>query len=239
MPAPRHPPPPPAHQQQQYRAPLSPPKHYQQPPQKPPQRQHQPQAQHVPSDPDDFAQYLDENDVSMEDIDMEELERQACEDHARPQLQQKNQYQQPPYAQYQPYQQQTQPQPQLQQQYQQPVHSRPPEQNAYASGSTSGPPRAIQPASSPVVHAGPGQRIGKLAAGPPATQAGPSARVQREYPWSRDVRKALRMRFKLEDFRPNQLEAINATLDGRDVFVLMPTGARYIRLHSPSCDALY
>ncbi|KAJ5316776.1 hypothetical protein PENANT_c016G08822 [Penicillium antarcticum] len=42
--------------------------------------------------------------------------------------------------------------------------------------------------------------------------------------WSHEVRTVLKDRFHLRGFRPNQLEAIDATLAGKDTFVLMPTG---------------
>ncbi|KAH6691641.1 ATP-dependent helicase SGS1 [Plectosphaerella plurivora] len=45
-----------------------------------------------------------------------------------------------------------------------------------------------------------------------------------KHPWSPDVKRALKDRFRMKGFRTNQLEAINATLGGLDAFVLMPTG---------------
>ncbi|KAF2482025.1 P-loop containing nucleoside triphosphate hydrolase protein, partial [Neohortaea acidophila] len=42
--------------------------------------------------------------------------------------------------------------------------------------------------------------------------------------WSDDVKETLKRRFRLRGFRENQLQAINATLAGKDAFVLMPTG---------------
>lgn len=58
-----------------------------------------------------------------------------------------------------------------------------------------------------------------LAAPPP-----PPAPAEPKYPWSAEVKRVLKEAFGLTSFRSNQKEAINTTMKGEDVFVLMPTG---------------
>ncbi|KAI1422857.1 hypothetical protein F5Y12DRAFT_760367 [Xylaria sp. FL1777] len=54
--------------------------------------------------------------------------------------------------------------------------------------------------------------------------AGPASPRQKKFPWYKDVKRALKDRFRMTGFRHNQLEAINTTLAGKDAFILMPTG---------------
>ncbi|ROV99975.1 hypothetical protein VMCG_06279 [Cytospora schulzeri] len=74
-------------------------------------------------------------------------------------------------------------------------------------------------------NAGPTGRV-KASSKKPAKPV-PKLKIPQElmkHPWSNDVLRAFKDRFRLEGFRHNQLEAINATLAGKDAFVLMPTG---------------
>lgn len=74
-------------------------------------------------------------------------------------------------------------------------------------------------------NAGPTARV--RAASKKPVKPVPKMKIPQElmkHPWSNDVLRAFKDRFRLEGFRHNQLEAINATLAGRDAFVLMPTG---------------
>ncbi|XP_035807497.2 ATP-dependent DNA helicase Q1 isoform X1 [Amphiprion ocellaris] len=45
-----------------------------------------------------------------------------------------------------------------------------------------------------------------------------------DFPWSREVEQHLKDSFHLSKFRPLQLRAINLTMTGKDLFLVMPTG---------------
>ena len=56
-------------------------------------------------------------------------------------------------------------------------------------------------------------------------QRAPRADWHSEFPWDADCRRALEDTFGLSAYRPLQQQIINATLQGRDVLCLLPTGA--------------
>ncbi|GFW74169.1 ATP-dependent DNA helicase Q1 [Trichonephila clavipes] len=45
-----------------------------------------------------------------------------------------------------------------------------------------------------------------------------------DHPWSDKVKDALKTKFKMDKFRPQQLSVINAVMSGQDCILLMPTG---------------
>ncbi|XP_006121339.2 ATP-dependent DNA helicase Q1 [Pelodiscus sinensis] len=47
---------------------------------------------------------------------------------------------------------------------------------------------------------------------------------KKEFPWREKIKAVLRNSFKLQKFRSLQLETINATMAGKDIFLVMPTG---------------
>ncbi|KYO36695.1 hypothetical protein Y1Q_0024365 [Alligator mississippiensis] len=47
---------------------------------------------------------------------------------------------------------------------------------------------------------------------------------KQDFPWSENVTAALQKTFRLQKFRSLQLETINVTMAGKDIFLVMPTG---------------
>nr|XP_046234839.1 ATP-dependent DNA helicase Q1 isoform X2 [Scatophagus argus] len=64
-----------------------------------------------------------------------------------------------------------------------------------------------------------------------SSKAGPAMSKQEmqrydgtDFPWSKEVEQHLKNTFHFSKFRPLQLRAVNLTLSGRDLFLVMPTG---------------
>uniref|UniRef100_A0A8D0LCR5 DNA 3'-5' helicase n=1 Tax=Sphenodon punctatus TaxID=8508 RepID=A0A8D0LCR5_SPHPU len=62
------------------------------------------------------------------------------------------------------------------------------------------------------------------AGGSKETESSAAAWNKQDFPWSKNVKVALQNNFKLQKFRSLQLETINVTMAGKDIFLVMPTG---------------
>ncbi|KAI9012939.1 P-loop containing nucleoside triphosphate hydrolase protein [Gaertneriomyces semiglobifer] len=57
-----------------------------------------------------------------------------------------------------------------------------------------------------------------------------------EFPWTAEVKRIAKAHWGITEFRPNQLEIINAVLSKRDTFVIMPTGGgKSLCFQIPAC----
>lgn len=81
--------------------------------------------------------------------------------------------------------------------------------------------RSTKPQKGPQSQAKPVSARAKRTSAPEQEELNP---VDFSYPWSDEVSRVLKEKFRLRGFRENQLQAINATLAGKHSFVLMPTG---------------
>ncbi|XP_032301942.1 ATP-dependent DNA helicase Q1 [Coturnix japonica] len=69
------------------------------------------------------------------------------------------------------------------------------------------------------------QSSGESAAGgSKETETSVEAWSKTDFPWYEKIKTALENKFKLQKFRSLQLETVNATMAGKDVFLVMPTG---------------
>ena len=78
------------------------------------------------------------------------------------------------------------------------------------------------------------------------TNAGDDKKWKARFAWTEELRRLNQDIFGNNSFRPNQQQAINATLAGKDVFLLMPTGGGEIAFrpcislrHNVTCVQAY